>query len=727
MQFVAALPTLDQDLPAQRVWQWLAQRLGNADGVCYYKYPAAGFRSSERPDLTILVRGYQPLIVRCVQYTLDEIEEVSGESWTIDVNGAETQVDSPMAVVDDFQVWLKQRFERERPLRRKLDAVGIVALPSISRHDFRHRFPNDGFGPNTIWHGGTGIDDILQANRCELNNTEWRIAKSVLQAAAPINVSQGPTPSQADTLGKAIRILDNRIALLDDEQQKVAIQIPPGPQRIRGLAGTGKTVLLAMRAANIHQHDPDARILFTFHTQSLYNQARRLITRFYRYQSDQDPDWDHLQIRHAWGGRGREGVYYDLCMRRSQPALTYQGARAINSEVPFQACCHEALKSTIKPFYDYILVDEAQDFPKEFFELLFRLSRSPHALYWAYDEMQSLSSAEMPKTEDSFGKDAEGRPNVTLDGDDYPGGMEKDFVLHRSYRCPHQVLMLAHAMGLGIHNPRGPVQMLSDEASWNALGYTLESGRLERGQEIVIFRPPANSPNNITDIYQGRQPGIRRRQFRTRDSEIAWIADSIERDVKKEGVAPEQILVISLDARRAKDYMVQLQRDLLGRSIQSTIPGLIDDSAQFAEKDRVTLATVFRAKGNEAHVVYIMSMESLYDFAEEIENRNRAFTAISRSKGWVRITGVGKQMLKVRAEIREILRDLPRFRFEFPDMNKIRSLDASETSRRRKVVKRATEAAQELAKVDAEALLELDPRVRRQVFERFREVIGEDK
>ena len=725
MQFVAALSRFDQDFPAQRVWQWFSESLGDVDGVCYYKYPAAGFKSAERPDLTILARGYQPFIVKCVHYALDDILEIGDEAWNIHEDESQAVVDSPVAVVDDFEVWLRQRFERERPLRKKLSAVGLVAMPSISRGEFERRFGEFPF--RAIWEGGHGLAQVLERERAELRDSEWRIAKSVLQAAAPLVVAQGPTPTEADTLGKAIRILDNRIALLDDEQQKVAIQIPPGPQRIRGLAGTGKTVLLAMRAANIHQHDPDARILFTFHTQSLYNQARRLITRFYRYQSDQDPDWDRIHVRHAWGGRVRDGVYYDLCVRRSQPALTFRNARVLDREAPFRACCREALKFPIEPFYDYILVDEAQDFPSEFLEMLFHLSKEPHAIYWAYDEMQSLSAVQMPRTENLFGKDANGRPNVTLEGDDYPGGMEKDFVLHRSYRCPHRVLMLAHAMGLGIHNPRGPVQMLPDEASWRALGYVLEDGRLEEGREVVILRPPANSPNNITDIYKGRQPGIRRRQFRRRDEELAWIADSIDRDIRREGVAPEQILVISLDAIRAKEYMLQLQRELLSRSIQSTIPGLIDDSAQFAEKDRVTLATVFRAKGNEAHVVYILSMESLYDFAEEIENRNRAFTAISRSKGWVRITGVGRQMLKVRKEIRQILEDLPRFRFIFPDMKAIRSLDASETSRRRKVVRRAAEAAAELTKVDAEALLQLDPTVRKQVFDRFREVIGEDK
>jgi superfamily I DNA and RNA helicase len=521
--------------------------------------------------------------------------------------------------------------------------------------------------------------------------------------------------------------LDKRIALLDEEQQKVAIQIPPGPQRIRGLAGTGKTVLLAMRASNIHQHFLEKRILFTFHTQSLYNQATKLITRFYRYHSDQDPDWDKIHVRHSWGGKGRRGVYSDLCKRQGVAPKDFRTAQAENPEFPLQACYTHALEMAIDPQYDFILVDEAQDFPKEFFEALLKLSFPPHAVYWAYDEMQSLTSVQIPTTEDLYGRDKTGKPRVSLDGPDYPGGMEKDFVLYKSYRCPHKVLMLAHALGLGLHNPRGPVQMLGDEASWNAIGYVLESGQLTPDSPISLLRPPENSPNNVTEIYSGTQKEIKVKVFDDREAELLWIAKSIARDVKEEEVSPEQILVISLDARRAKPYMLALQAKLFSAKIQSTIPGFIDDSSAFAEPDKVTLATVYRAKGNEAPVVYILSTDSLYDFAEEIETRNRVFTAISRSKGWVRISGIGRQMQKVAKEIELILSDLPRFRFVFPDMEKIRRLDATETSRRRKIVRTAKEAARQLAKIDLEALQELDPTVRNKLLRRLKEASDEDQ
>jgi superfamily I DNA and RNA helicase len=183
-------------------------------------------------------------------------------------------------------------------------------------------------------------------------------------------------------------------------------------------------------------------------------------------------------------------------------------------------------------------------------------------------------------------------------------------------------------------------------------------------------------------------------------------------------VAPEEIIVISLDSPRAKKLMSALQTRLQSYNIASTIPGLVDGSAEFGEVDRVTLSTVFRAKGNEAPVVYILSFDSLYDYVQEIDNRNRAFTCISRSKCWVRITGYGENMRRAEREIQTILADIPRLRFRFPNMQRIHALDA-ETSRRRREMKKVKEAAAGLVEADVEAVKNLDAKVQQQMLKKL--------
>jgi hypothetical protein len=155
MQFIAALPTFDKDQAAQLVWQRLQERLGNASGVCYYKYPIVGFGGAEVPDLTVLARGYQPFAIRCADFDLADVRHVRDDSWQVHNGNKTSTIDSPFAIADDFKVWLHQRFERERPLRGKLSPVGLVALPLVSKSSFTEKF-SDSQTDNAIWRDGDG-------------------------------------------------------------------------------------------------------------------------------------------------------------------------------------------------------------------------------------------------------------------------------------------------------------------------------------------------------------------------------------------------------------------------------------------------------------------------------------------------------------------------------------------------------------------------------------------
>lgn len=67
-----------------------------------------------------------------------------------------------------------------------------------------------------------------------------------------------------DSKGNIIKNIEKEIANLDEWQKKAAFEIPDGPQRIRGLAGSGKTVVLALKAAYLHSQYPEWNIAITF-------------------------------------------------------------------------------------------------------------------------------------------------------------------------------------------------------------------------------------------------------------------------------------------------------------------------------------------------------------------------------------------------------------------------------------------------------------------------------
>lgn len=704
IEFLASLPTYNSDIATRTVWGWLKEEFeqAGAAGICYYKHTVVKTPMGVIPELVLLTRQFQPVIVRCLPFRIGNINRADGVSWFVDGSA----VDSPLLELDDCAIALEGKFDRDRLLRSKLRPVAVLAMPLIARREFEDRF-GDGLitrPPATIWSDGH-IEDVLQRLDHTLDDHEWRHTRSIAQGVSVLKPTSFGGAETATTLREAISILDRQIALLDTEQEKAAVQIAPGPQRIRGLAGTGKTVLLAMKAANIHHHYPDKRILFTFNTQSLYNQTRSLITKFYRLNNEEDPNWDMLHVRHAWGGPDKPGVYSELCLRYGLTPYTLDNARNKRRKDPFDACCEHALSVDIRPYYDFILVDEAQDFPKEFFQVLYKLASEQRCIYWAYDELQSLSEIEIPPPGELFGKDRNGQPLVILDDEPYPGDIDKDYVLNKSYRCPQPVLMVAHALGLGLYNRKGKgcFQMLENKQSWEAIGYVIESGALQEGEQVVIHRPAANSPNPISEIYKGSQPLIDAVVFNNRQDEFEWIAQSIVHNIKHEGVPPNQIVVICLDRKKAKEYLKPVQDRLRTYHVDSVVPGMGDSSAAFAEAGRVTLSTVHRAKGNEASIVYILGFDALYDYVEAIEHRNRAFTSISRSRAWVRISGFGTNMEKAKDEIGRILADQPRFKFQFPNMATIRRLDA-ETGKRRREIKTVRDSFRRLVDQNPQAL-----------------------
>jgi len=707
MEFIPTLSSYNSDTTAQTVWAWFKAKIGEETGVAFYKYPNVGDPDLPQPDLTILTRDFDPLVIRCANWRTEEILAVEDDAWTVKTGGEREQLDSPLLVAEDIAVALQEKFDRERPLRKAFNVRQVLALPLVDRGQFESSF---GEQHDILW-DALGVSMFLAPVDPPLDDEQWRLAQSVIQAAVPLTRRRhAKIPQDPKTFGEALEILENDIALLDMEQQLAGVQIPPGPQRIRGLAGTGKTVLLALKAANIHRQFKDAKILFTFNTQSLYNQAQLLIGRFYRHFSGIEPDFEkRLHVRHAWGGRRRPGVYSDACQRVGITPMDLATARSRNRQNPFAECCKELLQNDPTPTYDYALIDEGQDFPKEFFQLVYAITKGQAGtkpIYFAYDELQSLEAVIVPTAAELFGKDSTGTPLVNLDGE-YPGPIEKDFVLHKSYRCPREILMIAHALGLGLYRPKGPIQMLSSVSSWTSVGYDV-TGKLQTGERVTISRPEENSPNRIGTLYKKKKLFTCSR-FSDRDAELEYVAEGIKGNIAEESVRPEQIVVISLDSRTARQQMSLLQAKLLEREIGSIIPGFSDDQADFAKEGMVTLATVHRAKGNEAPVVYILNFDYLFDYVEEISNRNRAFTAISRSKAWVRISGVGPQMDAVKEEVEKIRADFPKLSFIFPDLEKIRRLDASETSRRKKEVKRAAEMAERLSEIDIEALRKINP------------------
>jgi len=318
------------------------------------------------------------------------------------------------------------------------------------------------------------------------------------------------------------------------------------------------------------------------------------------------------------------------------------------------------------------------------------------------DELQSLNKLSVSDTGDLFGYHKDGTKIVDFSKGSYDGNIEMDYVLYKSYRNPLKVLMTAHSIGLGLYNEAGYMQVINDVNVWKAIGYEVTKGSLQKTNETIeIKRPIQNSISIANELYSGKRESLETQIFDTRADEIKWIANQIANDVKDEKVEPHDIVVISINQKSIDNEFISLQSLLHQKGIPSIIPGVGGiERDKFGEKGFVTLSTVYKAKGNEAFIVYVMAFDFLYNY-DFIFTRNRAFTSISRSKGWCRITGKGENMERAITEIEDTIKNIPFFKFKFPEPKKIqRKLSQEEHARKLEETRKVTSALKDLLTVE---------------------------
>jgi superfamily I DNA and RNA helicase len=489
----------------------------------------------------------------------------------------------------------------------------------------------------------------------------------------------------AQPLAVAIAKLEAEITNFDQKQRRVALVEVGGPARIRGLAGSGKTVILAMKAAYLHLNRPSEKILVTFFTKSLRATIKNLITKFYRHYSDADPDWSQIHIRHGWGGASLPGVYADACRRLDQRPLSLDEARRLprgNVDAFGAACADLVQRVGVKAYYDHILIDEGQDFPSSFYELCFYLTkgeRDRKSIVWAYDELQNILDVQIRSPEALFGLDADGKPRIDLDrsASNVPLGSSNDSVLSKCYRNQRDVLVSAHALGFGVYG-QSVVQMLESADHWRDVGYEVQTGEITTGKRVRVRRLAENSPLEIDAAI----PLIAGASHSNASAEVEWAVASV-RVFLEGGLAPEEILVISLDDRFARKYLGAISDGLaeVGVATNNIIADPYNEPP-FNLPGKVTLSTVYRAKGNEAAAVIAVGIDGVDTRTRG--GRNKIFTAFTRSKAWVRVGGVSPRADAILEELKTAIKYAPDIEFTMPDLKEVELIQRDLTKKQEK-------------------------------------------
>lgn len=220
--------------------------------------------------------------------------------------------------------------------------------------------------------------------------------------------------------------------------------------------------MLLHKLKEIYLKDGESKILFTCHNKILSSSLKNRIPSFFNFMKvDVQIDWEKLLCVHAWGStlNPLSGAYRYICEKYDLNFYTF------SRENTFDKVCKVAIKELRgkvlddnHKIFDYVFIDESQDFPKSFIELIELVTKKQ--MYIAGDVFQNIFD------------------NIDSNS------VEPNFLLKKCYRTDPRTLMIAHGMGLGIFEEKAIKTLSVNE--WKACGYNV----LESNRQYELSRDP---------------------------------------------------------------------------------------------------------------------------------------------------------------------------------------------------------------------------------------------
>lgn len=361
---------------------------------------------------------------------------------------------------------------------------------------------------------------------------------------------------------------------------------------IQGLSGTGKTELLLHKLKEIYISSDDSKIFFTCHNIALANNLKKRIPSFFNFMKvEKQIEWyERLIVDRAWGSESDKysGLYSYICDFYNIPFLRYS---YINDyKKIFKDAFDHISKIPVDRFkfaFDYILIDERQDFPEIFFDLCEKIARNK--VYIAGDIFQNIFE------------------NAKVDE------LEVDVILNRCYRTDPRTLMFSHAIGMGLFEIQ-KYNWLTDE-EWKAIGYSIS----RNAGEISFSREPIRRFEELeTDNFQS----MIIEKYVNKEQVTAIIKKII---IENPSVAPNDIAIIFLDNGK---YVYDLI-DEISFEIIDTIGWEINRA--FSTKTQIDNAIFITNKNNVKGLEFPFVICVTSKIQNDPGYRNTLYTMLTRS------------------------------------------------------------------------------------------------
>ena len=361
---------------------------------------------------------------------------------------------------------------------------------------------------------------------------------------------------------------------------------------IQGLSGTGKTELLLHKLKDIYLKEKNSKIFFTCHSVALANTLKERVPSFFNFMKvDEQIEWEkRLWVSRAWGSQKdiNSGLYSYICNFYNIPFLGF------GYNVDYNKIFSEALdflnnipSEDFEYAFDYILVDERQDFPEVFFKVCEKVAKEK--VFIAGDVFQDIFE--------------------NLDKKQ----LEVDIILNKCYRTDPRTLMFAHSVGLGLFE-KDKFNWFDDEG-WRAFGYILERDN----NELHLTREPIR---RFEDVNTDNFESVEIVKSTHANEIISIIKKIIDKD---KNTKPDDISIILLDDNK-KIYQYI---DTLSNNINTTFNWTVNRGYETKQKIENTLyiSNPNNIKGLEFPYVICVTggIQNTYKY------RNILYTMLTRS------------------------------------------------------------------------------------------------
>lgn len=579
-----------------------------SDYIVYYEPEIRG----KRPDFVIIGPDLGIVVLEVKDYLKSSIYQINQDEWILhNTNGELNTTKNPLKQARDYARLISEHLKKDKNLVQQTSTYlkfpygyGVVFTRMnqetfITNHLYQVIDPQftlcrdeidpdeTEFSSEVLLEKIHGMFTIFHSKKYILTAEDIQAIRFHLFPEVRISAEYKSPVRHQDQLLLSL----HNIKTMDLYQENLAKQIGDKHRLIRGVAGSGKTLVLAGRAKVLAKTHPDWKILVLCYGISLSRSLKQMIDKMV---SEPEDLFEMMEVLGKKNPSKMEVYNFHEWLR--------QILKMKDSEIPVLL---EKVRQNeaILPMYDAILIDEGQDFEPEWLKLLSHcLNPNTQSLLLVEDRAQSIFRRKSSLAQDT-GFDFRGRSKI----------------LSINYRNTAQIVQFAWEFYRSNSQLKNRVQ----EATVD-------------GIEII---PPQSTKR------KGPEPIIK--QFQDLKEEMNFVSKSINFLHREKKIPYSEIAILY----RVKNgfnvsYVDQIISSLNKHALPYTwVTENTESKRNFnRSEETVKISTIDSAKGLDFRAVFIVNVESMPFRLEEVEEREVSllYIGMTRAIEWLFLTYSGE-------------------------------------------------------------------------------------